>query len=271
MRKKILPDKLNDLIHLSATAPSDQVRAVVMVKDAQFYAAESFHGKTGIAIAKLAEEICITLMYFFILPLLPGLYYHFRADPETKTPETFISLMFIITNIILMVLLYINYGYLDRRHCLPLAVYLIFYVPTGLELLAQWISSMFLKEQFNNSKLWFFVLLIIGIVISLPKLFKPIRIEKQAFRTAAQWIKENTSPEEVIGFSSSVNRISFYAERANVLISNNSFPPEIRYIVEGFKKDKDKPLYHKKIEEKYDPVNQWETRNIVIVFYSLKN
>jgi hypothetical protein len=150
-------------------------------------------------------------------------------------------------------------------------VYLIFYVPTGLELLAQRISSMFLKEPFNNSQLWFFALLIIGIVICLPKLFKPIRIEKQAFRTAAQWIKENTSPEEVIGFSSSVNRIGFYAERANVVISDNSFPWDIRYIVAGFKKNKDKPLYHKIIEDKYTTVNQWETRNIVIVFYSLKN
>ena len=98
---------------------------------------------------------------------------------------------------------------------MPFAVYLVFYVPTGLELLAQRISSRFLKERFNNPQLWFFVLLTIGIVICLPKLLRPIRIEKQAFRTAAQWIKENTSPEEVIGVSNSTKRIGFYAERAN--------------------------------------------------------
>jgi hypothetical protein len=57
-------------------------------------------------------------------------------------------------------------------------------------------------------------LLVIGIVICVPKLFRPIRIEKKGYRLAAEWLKENTTKEDVIAVPDI--RISFYAERKGV-------------------------------------------------------
>ena len=273
LRGDIFPDKLEDIINLSSNTLSEQNQGMTSVCAEQKYGVTSYSIKTFKSLIKLTEEICDNLMYFFILPVLLGFYYNFRKKPKSKTIESFFGSMFIVTNIILMVLLYSNYGYISRRHCLPLALSLLFYAPMGLMLLGDWISSKCQKNYFRinwRPRLCFFILLVFGVVICLPKLLRPIRIEKRPFREAAKWIKENTDHKDIIGVSDSTKRIAFYAERNSVLIANNIFPDNIKYIVVRFKKNKKKPLYHIKIEESYFTVNQWEMGNSMIAFYALK-
>ena len=121
---------------------------------------------------------------------------------------------------------------------MPLIVFTIFYVPVGFQILADWFVVGFSKGQQQNnrkSQLCFFILVITGLAICTPKLLRPIRADKKAYRTAAQWLKENTQKNDLIAVSD--NRISFYAERKGLEYERN-IPIGAQYAV-AFVKDED--------------------------------
>ena len=129
---------------------------------------------------------------------------------------------FIVFNVITMILLYCSCGYISRRHCLPLVVFTIFYVPIGLRILGEWLAVKFPKGRLENDRkpqLWFFILVITGLAICTPKLLRPIHTDKQTYKTAAQWLKENTQENDLIAVFD--KRISFYAERKRFLYEQN--------------------------------------------------
>ena len=184
------------------------------------------------AIGRLIGEISDNLMYFFVPGLLIGFYYRFRKQSMATNIERFFVPVFIVLNFIIMILLYCDYGYISRRHCLPLVVFLIFYVVAGLEVLSNWQGSRNAQsrsEAETNSKRWFFILVSVGVVICLPKLVRPLRIEKRGYRDAAKWLKENTAQEDLIAVPGS--RIGFYAERSRIEYSDDEIPARAKYIV----------------------------------------
>ena len=172
IRGKILPTKVKELFSPSHTQPPDETRHHNNHNDGtQMQTATTVPGSIARAFGHLFRRISENLMYFFMPALLLGLYYRFRKTNVT-TAEKFFIAVFIVFNIAMMILLYCNYGYISRRHCLPLVVLTIFYVPVGLNILADWLRRGFFKGQpqtEKNSRL-FIVLLIIGVVICLPKL-----------------------------------------------------------------------------------------------------
>ena len=97
---------------------------------------------------------------------------------------------------------------------MPLVVFLIFFVPEGLEILAKWFKDKFSRSKIltnQQSQIYFFILLAIGVGICMPKLLRPLGADKPGYRAAARWLKDNTSQEDVIAVPDL--RINFYAER----------------------------------------------------------
>ena len=215
-RGKALPTKLEQLLSPSQSQ-SDESRQYNRDSDTQTQMASVFSGNTARAFGKLfVDRLSENLMHFFTPALLVGLCYRFRRLTLTTTAEKFFIAAFIVVNVTMMILLYRNYGYISRRHCLPLVVLTIFYVPVGLGVLASWFGRGFFKgrPQAKKKSQLFIVLLTVGVVVCLPKLLRPIRIEKQGYRDAATWLNNNTSPEDIIAVTDS--RIAFYAQRQAV-------------------------------------------------------
>ncbi|MCK4293062.1 MAG: glycosyltransferase family 39 protein [Planctomycetes bacterium] len=194
----------------------------------------------------LITNMCETLMYYFIPPLLIGCYYYFRKQSK-RLEQTFFAAAFIIFNVVM--LSWQSNRFLSRRHTLALVAFTIFYIPIGLHTIACWLSERSPKNDVamqKNKQHWFFVLLIIGIVICLPKLLRPMRIDKQGYLDAAVWLKENTKPEDIIAVPD--KRISFYAERKGRAYDKN-VPKGVKYIVK-IVKGGEKPKVRLAVQEK---------------------
>jgi 4-amino-4-deoxy-L-arabinose transferase-like glycosyltransferase len=195
------------------------------------------------ALGKLTERIGENLMYFFMLPLIIGLYYHFRKPKELLADGRLFISALIIIYVAMMLMLHINFGYMSRRHFMPMIVFTAFYIPTGLFIIADWISGINITGNENkqkNTKKWFFILLTVGILICTAKLPRLADVETKGYREAARWLKENTTPADIIAVPDL--RISFYAKRKGVLnkADDSSYAADIKYAVQ-IAKERDNP------------------------------
>jgi len=214
------------------------------------------------AFGKMFENIGETLMWFFVPALFIGIYKSFKK-PKWYEPEQFFIIILVGLNIALMVLLYCKYGYMSGRHTLPLVVFTIFYIPAGLQVLADLLDKKLLKK--SDANLGFIILMVTGIAICSPKLFRPIRIEKQGYRAAAKWLKANTNSEDVIAVPD--KRISFYAQRKEFVYENENIQEKADYIVKISKKQKDEtPLMEPSGKVEYKYVNK-NKRGIDVIIY----
>ncbi len=217
------------------------------------YAASFAPSDIAGALDKLVQRVGETLMWFFVPALLIGMYKYFRKR-NWREPERVFILALIALNVPTMILLYCKFGYMSRRHTLPLVVFTIFYVPVGLQALACWLDKKFSKTMERlfaikaNTNFWFLVLFVIGISICGPKLLRPIRIEKQSYRDAAQWLVKNTSEKDIIAVSDI--RIGFYSGRRSVRYAGQAIPEEAQYAVKIFKNQKDTPAEAEMLQTK---------------------
>lgn len=196
----------------------------------------------------LITNICETLMYYFTPYLLVGCYYYFRKQAKTLE-QTFFAAAFITVNVVM--LWWQSHRFLSRRHTLALVMFTVFYIPVGLYIAANWLSKKVSKNNTSTQKdrhRWFFILLIIGITICLPKLLRPIRIEKQSYRQVAKWLRENTTGTDIIAVPD--KRIAFYAERKGLEYDEN-IPEQANYIIRIIKSEDEKPGFGKNMREKY--------------------
>ena len=227
------------------------------------------------ATVELAGVMAENLMYFFVPALLIGIYFHFRKKSEAQEIERFFMPAFASLNIVMLIALYNSWGYISRRHCLPLVVFTIFYVPIGLEVSASWLANRFspardgLRHKSRpasdqDRRLWFFILLITGMVICLPKLLSRPGSDKQGYRAAAAWLRENTTREDLIAVPDS--RISFYAERkARIYETNPSSKAE--YVVSIVKNEDEKPDFAGAAQEQYSVwVNKQKKKKKLIIY-----
>lgn len=268
IRGRILPAQLGELItsNIPLTGKPPQISST---DSANLYAYEPLPGTVLEAGNELIKNVMENLMYFFFPCLLFGVYFFFRQKQQSA--EKFFISAFILFNILLLILLFHDRGYMSRRHCLPLIVFTIFYVPSGLKILSDWLAVRFSKarQKSDTSPIWFWILLSIGMIVCLPKLFRPIRLEKQIFRTSAQWIKENTTKEDVIGVTD--KRIAFYAERETAKFHDDNIPDNVEYIVKIFKKNEKMLQYNDKVKRKFSILIHWESKKYIIAVYSLTN
>jgi hypothetical protein len=159
-----------------------------------------------------------------------------------------------------------------------LVVFTIFYVPIGLQVLADWFANRFSKSRpasGNDCRRWFFILLIIGLIICLPKLLSRPGWDKPGYRTAATWLKEHTNPDDLIAVPD--RRITFYAERKES-IYETTFSGKADYVVIIAKWDTTWgiPLWDEKEEPEFvgnaqKQYSAWENerKNKKIVIYKM--
>ena len=196
------------------------------------------------AFGKLGQNIGETLMWFFVPAILIGMHTRFKMR-KWHEPETFFLISLVVLNVLLMIFLYDKYGYMSYRHTLVLLILLVYYAPVGLQKSAIWFRHIFsgnansISVAQRNEKLWFLILFFVGFFICVPKLLKPIRIEKQGNRAIAKWLETNTNSTDIIAVPDI--RITFYAQRKAVVYENENIPSDA-IVVKILKNPKDKAV-----------------------------
>ena len=193
------------------------------------------------------------MMHFFMVPLVIGFCEQYRRMRKVLLTEWFFIYALLTLYIVMMVLLKINYGYISRRHCMPMVVFAAFYVPAGLQILASWLcrrtstSGLAVEE---NIRRWFFILMAIGFGICAVKLARitPLRWEKQGYKDAAEWLSKNTAPADIIAVPDM--RIAFYAERKG-LEYDEKIPEQVDYVVRVVGSENEKTGPGKETGEEY--------------------
>ena len=249
MSEQFLPPQLKQVL------TSDAVCQPETGMEVDFVRIESANVTPGIStqilksFEQLTEKLSQNLAYFFVLPLIIGLYCHFRKMRDILVNDNFFILALVTVYIVMMVLLYINCHYMTRRHCLPMIVFTVFYIPIGLHCMANWLNNRISnpgkrKDGIFQDKRssWFVILFLIGMVICMVRLLEPDRIEKQSYVAAAKWIKENTDKDEVIDVPDA--RISFYGDR-----KGTEYPHQggTNYLLEIFKENRNEDEQTKKM------------------------
>jgi hypothetical protein len=181
------------------------------------------------SIINIFGRTCENLFYYFLVFAIIGFYVRFIAGfKETGDIEKTLVISFISLNVIMLVWLSYNFGYLSRRHCLPLSLLLLFYAPVGLQIIGEKLDSLFAPSETNTSKdpaavrkclsiigtravFWLHLLVIVGILTCLPALLTSKRKDTAGFLDAARWLSQNTTPADLIAVPD--ERISFYARR----------------------------------------------------------
>jgi hypothetical protein len=269
---QIIPPKVNSIMkHFSFNALPDKAdEPKGNAVSSNYNTAEIVPRNVLKALGEIFKTIGENLMWFFLPALTIGLYYHFRNN--TKFEELFLITTFITMNVVMMVLRYCYIQlHASQRWSLPLVVFTVFYIPIGLQILGKWLENTFSrsgkkgdggrdKEQF-----WFYVLFIIGLVICIPKLVRPIRADKQIYRTAAGWLNKNTARCDIIAVPDI--RISFFAERNGVSFINDWFPRGSKYVIKRFRSQGEVFLYEVKMKEKLSLVKNWQNEKNAIAVY----
>ena len=268
-RGQFLPAKLKALIGSADHQESEEIQQPETNSGNNIYMASGMPGKIAKAIGKLAGVMSENLMYFFVPALLIGIYFRFRKQSSATEIERFFVPAFVVFNIVMLIMLYYSWGYISRRHCFPLVAFTIFYVPIGLEVSAGWLADRFSKSRpasDQDRRRWFFILLITGTAICMPKLLRFSGSDKQGYRTAAAWLRENTAQEDLIAVPDS--RISFYAERKG-LIYDAEPPTQAEYVVIIVKNENEKPDFANAAKEEYSVWVDKHEKSRKLVIYKM--
>jgi putative effector of murein hydrolase LrgA (UPF0299 family) len=198
------------------------------------------------------------LMVFFAVPLVVGLIYRWRHGSSRQ--ERLIVLAMLTVN---AVLLFTRYVWVEptslRRYSLPMVALTIFYVPVGLELMAQWFSS----RWGRTARFWLHVLTAIGLAICLPKLIRPLGEGKEDYRLLAQWLRDNTSTGTAIAVPD--QRIAFYGDRRGLVYERRPDPRNVDYIVATLSEDGRGGLPDD-WQKVYTPPNQKQSRKQFVIY-----
>ncbi|MFC1675817.1 glycosyltransferase family 39 protein [Planctomycetota bacterium] len=183
---------------------------------------------------RLGQELCENLMYFFVWPLIIGLYCSFRHVRKVVSTERLFIVFLIVLYLLMLLLLYINYGYISRRHCMPMVVFTIFYIPVGLRVMARGLSKKLCKNKllaYRNRRRLFFALAGIGLVLCIGKFSRitPLRLDKLGYKETAAWLKANTTATDIVAVPK--ERIAFYADRKWVKSDGDVINKDVKYIV----------------------------------------
>ncbi len=186
------------------------------------------------AIHAVLDGLASNLMGFFLLPLCAGLAYRLRHEADWQERMLMIAVVAVNLTLMLGRFLWVE-PTSARRYSVGLIVLCIAYVPVGLERIAHWLrvaadrvfGDRGRAEQ--GERVWFYSLLIIGMVICLPKLHRPLHGDKAGCRDVAAWLRTHTQADAVIAVPDV--RISFYGDRAGRVYRNLADPRTVDYVV----------------------------------------
>jgi hypothetical protein len=268
---KIIPQKLDRIMKSISfnVLPDNTDVPKVNTASSNYNTAEIVPRKVLKALSDIFNTIGENLMWFFMPALVIGLYYRFRGN--AKCEELFLITTLVLVSVTMMVL---RYYYIElvvsKRWSLPLATFTIFYIPVGLHIIGDWLNKRGFhpkqKTEIKERRLsWFVILFLIGIGICMPKLLRPVRIEKQGYRDAAKWLRENTAVMDILAVPD--NRVAFYAERKG-LIYDRHVPSDAKYAVRIVKSEGEWPEFDGAVERQYSVwVDQRRKRGKKLVIY----
>ena len=211
--------------YMSLKAKAFPKKAISVQDIADFKAPSTAEG-----LVKLGGNIGDTLEWVFVPFWLIGLYKSFRKVSLYRAQQFFVIVL-VVLNVLLMIWLYTEHAYMDKRHTFPLVVFTTFYIPAGLEALALWlqnIKSTSAKHQTRNGHLVSYVLWAIGFAVCVPQLVEPLHGEKLFIRQAAQWIEENTDKEDLVALSD--RRMALYAQRRYIEYDEQADRKDVKYV-----------------------------------------
>jgi 4-amino-4-deoxy-L-arabinose transferase-like glycosyltransferase len=260
MRGEVLPPKLKEVVSSDKNLKSERIEKPV-------YIASAMPKNILIALGKLTERIGENLMYVFMLPLIIGLYHHFRRPKEVLADGRLFISALIILYIAMMLLLHTNFGYISRRHFMPMIVLTVFYIPTGLVIIADWISRINITGNQNkqkNAQKWFFILLTMGILICTGKLLIMADVETKGYREAAKWLMANTASTDIIAVPDT--RIAFYAQRQGVEYYAENIPGQADYVVRIVKGKDEKARTEKETGPEYSTWTDKQKKDKLVIY-----
>lgn len=219
IREGALPAKLRLLISEYPMTPSPETMDHRAEDTRTASAGFCFPGAWPRAFGKLAWQISGNLNYYFVLPWMAGLFCRFRKIGKKKSAETFFIPALMALYSVMLILLDTQYHYLSKRHCLPLVVFTVFYIPVGMQWIIYGLNRRHVFGRTAGSAIrsrWFLILMGAGIAFCIGKFARlvPLRADKQGYREAAAWLKAHTGPDDLIVFPVPIPRIGFYAERS---------------------------------------------------------
>jgi len=267
IRGKFLPAKIKALISSALPRQSQEIQEPENNNGNYTYTASGVPGSIVKAIGKLISRISENLMYYYLPVLLIGVYFHFRKKPSPTEIERFFVPALVILYIVMLIILHCHWGYISRRHSFPLVAFTIFYVPIGLEVSADWLANRFSRSppaSAHDCRTWFFILLIIGTAICLPKLLTRPGSDKPGIRTAAAWLSENTDQEDFIAVTDP--RISFYARRKGIVYETTPHR-KARYIVTIVNDENEVPDFVRNAQKQYSVWENEHKKNKKIIIY----
>lgn len=252
IKGEIMPDRLHKMIE-SLSMQTDSIEA--NQQNTSVYTAGFVPGDIAKAFVKLISRVSENLMYFFLPPLFIGLFYYFHR--KLKDEPLFFITAFISLNVI--ILIFRNYRIepaLSHRYVLPLTAFTVFFIPAGLQ-----ITGRYFARSEEQGRQLFFGMLVFGLILCLPKLVRPIRAEKQTYRLAAEWLKNNTNTEEVIAVFDP--RVSFYGERKGKVIYHNHINDKATYVVKTTKDQWEEPANMTKVWSSSLSKNEKTTKIVI--------
>jgi len=267
IRKQVLPKKIKTLISSALPSESQEIQEPEINSGNYTYTASGVPAGIVKAIGKLISKISENLMYYYLPALLIGVYFHFRKKPPATEIERFFMPALVTLYIVMLITLHYHWGYISIRHSFPLVVFTIFYIPVGLEVSAGWLANRFSKSRpasEHDCRMWFFILLITGTAICLPKLLRRPGAAKQGYRAAAVWLSENTARQDYIAVTDS--RISFYARRKGIGYETKPHR-RAKYIVTIVKNENEVPDFARNLQKQYSVWVNERDKNRKIVIY----
>ncbi|HUU20805.1 MAG TPA: glycosyltransferase family 39 protein [Sedimentisphaerales bacterium] len=272
VRGRVLPPKLKRVISCNTPWQSSGLEQSGFDDTVAVYTASGMPTDILKALGQLGEKISDNLMHFFILPLAVGLYQHFRKLRRTLLTERFFILALMILYLAMMVMLHKHYGYISRRHCMPMVVFTVFYIPVGLQIIARWLSKRASKSSLSikrNRQRWFFILVAVGFSICTAKFDRitPLGWKMQGYIDTAKWLKENTSEKDLIAMADS--RIGFYAQRSSRRMDGEKIPGNTTYVVKFLdgKQAEDGITFNREVRKRYSVwMNKKKTKKRIVIY-----
>ena len=262
-RGKVLPTKLNKVL-ISYREPKESSHDSFSIGELP----QTFQTELTFPLFKpilqLLEGISDNLFHYFVPMLIIGIYCFFRKLKRVLFTELFFVFALVVLYMTMLGLLSIHWGYISRRHCMPIAVFTVFFIPFGIEIVSRWISKRVLAGRRKN--LVCTVLIISGVLICFFKLSRmtPLRSDKSGYLVAAKWVQDNISPNENIAVSDI--RLAFYASRKGYVVGNE-MPDNVKYWVYVIGQDDPKFISDGTYREKFSVgLSEREEHKKVVVY-----
>jgi len=180
------------------------------------------------------DGISEQLIVFFLVPLCVGFGYRLRYEAPLQERVLMIAVVAVNAGLMFGRYMWIKPQSVGR-YSVGLIALSICYAPTGLEVMARWLRTR-ADRVFGDrwrpevgDRIWFYILLAIGVAICLPKLLRPMHADGGGYRDVAAWLRDHTEAEDVIAAPD--RRIGFYAERQARVYQHQPDPRRADYVV----------------------------------------